>query len=566
MNNIYKCQIGKKLILEKDNTTIINPKLQAILFNHQANIDLNDMSEAMFRKKYNTSKHRFKYDKDIEYKNQVDSDAKLSREENGSIDYPSTDVRSKTFGGVPNMFFVTPNQQGTPLAKNLQEQTGEIVLAALPVHTIKIPKINLLKNLKFKPNPEMGYRALGTEGFDDLVKSGVVRAKQPPPNLSGNKINLSRGTNRNPNTGKLQGSLDRPYFADGFIDTRYGDEYIVEANKKLNNLAPIDTHLGISIPNPGTIPLENVNVYKKDWLRGYKKINIPTQSTEKINPISNNLLDQSKTISMFKFMDRSSLDKAGIPQTISEDKMLSKMKDIIETSESNAINYTNNPEYIKRFSKVSLRSGLNSYEKNPYQETSTPVFIFDNFKNLKSVSKYNIPDKKLYIDDLEEAYKKGAGGFANPSGIYIKAPSKSEVGLEKFALTMDHEMHHLDNYFYTPNENSMPLGESLKVLDKNPNYNTMVPEYHSYNTLFKDVIKNDKSWEASPVEIFADIYAIKQKYGIGSNGRDITDLEALKIYNKIPNLFREGASKENIIKFIKLAPSVVGGMYLYDKK
>ena len=26
-------------------------------------------------------------------------------------------------------------------------------------------------------------------------------------------------------------------------------------------------------------------------------------------------------------------------------------------------------------------------------------------------------------------------------------------------------MHHIDNYFYTPNENSMPLGESLKVLD-----------------------------------------------------------------------------------------------------
>ena len=350
MNNIYKCQIGKKLILEKDNTTIINPKLQAILFNHQANIDLNDMSEAMFRKKYNTSKHRFKYDKDIEYKNQVDADAKLSRERNGSIDYIDTDVRSKNFGGYNNMFFLTPNQQGTPLAKDLQEQTGEIILSTLPIE--RVPA---------------------------LVKS---------------ELNLLK--------------------------------------------------------------------------------------TKKVSPV-------------FKFMDRSSLNKAGIPQTISEDKMLSKMKDIIETSESNAINYTNNPEYIKRFSKTSLRSGLNSYEKNPYQETSTPVFIFDDFKNLKSVSKYNIPDKNLYMDGLEEAYKKGAGGFANPSGIYIKAPSKSEVGLEKFALTMDHEMHHLDNYFYTPNENSMPLGESLKVLDKNPNYNTMVPEYHSYNTLFKDVIKNDKS-------------------------------------------------------------------------
>lgn len=423
MNRVYKYQLGKKITLESDNTKIVNPNIQAILFDHQANLDLNDMSEADFGKKYNTSKHRFKYDKDVKYKNQVDADAKLSRERNGSIDYPSTDVRSKTFGGVPNMFFVTPNQQGTPLAKNLQEQTGEIVLSAFPIEKI--------------------------------------------PSLIKNELSL---------------------------------------------------------------------------------------------------LKTKKTPAIFRFMDRSSLNEAGIPQTISEDKMLSKMKDIIETSESNAINYTNNPEYKNRFAKNSIRDGLNTFEQNPYQKSSTPVFVFDKNKNLQSISKYSLPNKKSYVSDLQKALDKNAGGFANESGIYIRTPSKTEVGLEKFALTMDHEMHHLDNYFFTPNKNSMPLGEAWKVSENNINYNDMIPDYHSYSSLFKDVIKNNKSWEASPAEVSAEIYSIKQKYGIGSNGKDLNDLEALKIYEKIPDMFRKEANKENIIKFIKLVPSIAGSMYLYERK
>lgn len=260
---ISRKQQGGKLVLPND-ATRVNTQIEEIKYTKDIRQDLSDLSEQEFQQKYgtnksSTSKHKYKQDNFPEYAAYSKKVGKENAAINGSIDYVDSDVRSKNFGGHSNMFFLTPNQQGTPLAKELQEQTGDIISSVLP-----LPSLKLLKNLKFKVNPEMGYRALGEEGFEDILQSGVIRAKQAPPNLTKGKINLSRGTNRNPNTGKLQGSLDRPYFADGFVDTRYGDKYIVEANKELNNLTPIDTHLGISIPNPGSIPLENVNVYKKD--------------------------------------------------------------------------------------------------------------------------------------------------------------------------------------------------------------------------------------------------------------------------------------------------------------
>lgn len=127
----------------------------------------------------------------------------------------------------------------------------------------------------FKPSPEMGYRMLGKEGFEDALETGVLRAKPAPNQPPSGGISLARNTNRNPNTGKMQGALDRPYFADGFIDERYAADYMAAVNKAENNLVPIPTHKGIAPPQAGSIPLENATIYQKDWLQGYKPIEVP---------------------------------------------------------------------------------------------------------------------------------------------------------------------------------------------------------------------------------------------------------------------------------------------------
>lgn len=124
----------------------------------------------------------------------------------------------------------------------------------------------------FKANPEMGYRMLGREGFQDAVETGVLRAKPIPNQAPSGGISLTRNTNRNPNTGKMQGALDRPYFADGVIDERYAADYMAAVNKAENNLVRIATHRGIAPSQAGSIPLENATLYKKNWLQGYKQI------------------------------------------------------------------------------------------------------------------------------------------------------------------------------------------------------------------------------------------------------------------------------------------------------
>ena len=153
-----------------------------------------------------------------------------------------------------------------PLQKGLQ-QTGEYLTTKTPLkNTYKI------NPWAFKPSSEMGYRMLGKEGFEDALESGVLRAKPAPNQPTNGGISLARNTNRNPNTGKMQGALDRPYFADGFIDERYASDYMAAVNKVENNLVPIPTHKGIAPSTPTNIPIENAQFYKKDWLQGYKQI------------------------------------------------------------------------------------------------------------------------------------------------------------------------------------------------------------------------------------------------------------------------------------------------------
>lgn len=144
-----------------------------------------------------------------------------------------------------------------------------------------LPNAYKLNPWAFKPDSEMGYRMLGQEGFEDALQTGMLRAKPIPNQPTSGGISLSRNTNRNPNTGKMQPALDRPYFADGFIDERYADNYMAAVNKAENNLVPIPTHKGIAPPQAGSIPLEKATMYQKDWLKGYKQIDVPKPSLSK---------------------------------------------------------------------------------------------------------------------------------------------------------------------------------------------------------------------------------------------------------------------------------------------
>lgn len=172
----------------------------------------------------------------------------------------------------------------------------------------------------FKPNSEMGYRMLGQEGFEDALQTGMLRAKPIPNQPTSGGISLSRNTNRNPNTGKMQPALDRPYFADGIVDERYAADYMAAVNKVENNLIPIPTHKGIAPAQAGSIPLENATLYKKDWLQGYKEIDM-SKNLKKYSDGGGLNVDFSKTLDFqdtSKMSSNKKFDLNGILGSINE--------------------------------------------------------------------------------------------------------------------------------------------------------------------------------------------------------------------------------------------------------
>lgn len=126
---------------------------------------------------------------------------------------------------------------------------------------------NAIKNIykinpwAFKPNPEASYRMLGTEGYADALKSGVIRSKP-------------------------SGFYDQPYFSKGEILDTYGGPYMAEIQGHpmvKNNMAFYSPHSDVVIPRR-QITIENpgLKFYKQDWLRGYKEV--PKPITETLPP------------------------------------------------------------------------------------------------------------------------------------------------------------------------------------------------------------------------------------------------------------------------------------------
>jgi hypothetical protein len=109
-----------------------------------------------------------------------------------------------------------------------------------------------LNPFAFKPNPEAYYRGIGKEGMDDILNSGIIRSKK-------------------------QNAYPEPYFSKGKIGDAYAKGYFAELNNepmkgvgsfKTGDLiqTPVST---VSINNP------NLKLYQKDWLQGYKQLDVP---------------------------------------------------------------------------------------------------------------------------------------------------------------------------------------------------------------------------------------------------------------------------------------------------
>ena len=125
----------------------------------------------------------------------------------------------------------------------------------------------------FKANPEAAYRMLGNkEGYLDAVESGVLRPNQKTGRYDATFYNTGKPLDR------YKAGVDKQYMAEVPLSNEKiyprfseGDDYRISEElgaEAFENRIP-KGHVGINEPG--------VNLYKEDWLQGYKKVKTPKE-------------------------------------------------------------------------------------------------------------------------------------------------------------------------------------------------------------------------------------------------------------------------------------------------
>ena len=167
-----------------------------------------------------------------------------------------------------------------------------------------LPNAHKLNPFAFKPNPEAFYRQVGKSAYDDAITKGKVFSNgqedmlERVPGLNyldeynksialdkTGKFNLTKPSEAPfVQKGELFFPITRKPTGKGYKGTKYSDaEYLLEG--KLPNEAVLPRYQQKYFPtlkessNVGVIrpefnELNNFNVYKRDWLKGYKPIEI----------------------------------------------------------------------------------------------------------------------------------------------------------------------------------------------------------------------------------------------------------------------------------------------------
>ena len=257
----------------------------------------------------------------------------------------------------------------------------------------------------FKASEDMGYRMLGKEGFEDAIETGVLRAKPIPGGSLTEGISLARNTNRNPNTGKMQPFLDRPYFADGIVDERYAGDYMAAVNKAENNLVQIPTHKGIATPEAGSIPIENATFYKKDWLKGYKQIDVP----KPLNTSNSVLSDFKKSFDNLN------------PLNLKSKPALNWMEQ-----------WYSHPDFLRRHDITGR-----------YTPTSVQENILKNLKKYESKNYIDLLKDKGFKTYAQKSISTGGVSWGVPDGIYVNRTMYAPFNKKGLESVRAHELTHL---------------------------------------------------------------------------------------------------------------------------
>jgi hypothetical protein len=300
----------------------------------------------------------------------------------------------------------------------------------------------------FKPNEVNWYRQVGQSAIDDALDTRLIReaGEEVSPRmweefqgqlkrLQGDDAALDYSeryrqqmlASRRPNSpffakGKLFYPMDRkPTItktgklsknpagkgnADYLIETSLSNESFQPAYVKGMSLG-IPTEIGetaILKPNPNLRTLDNFNLYKRDWLRGYKPIEVP-----KSNKKYGSWLDE--------YQGGGETSTEQNPDRIQEVKVaatspgiksfVNKVFDIGTNIGKNFIKY--HPGL--RFTTKVLGTGLNYFKDEVFDKYRPIEYpdVLDAIIKLNNPSVEPLKDKKGNLSPSEEAWRKGLG-------------------------------------------------------------------------------------------------------------------------------------------------------------
>lgn len=560
-------QLGIRQVMQPSTTSVapIAPKLQASQYYAQAQNDVNNvkLTDDDFREKYGTNKHTWQMKTNPQYKAQVEAEAIELAKRNGTIDLPSSNMFSKSYTGNPNLNYMVPNGLTGDARRSYEESQMNMVGTVLPIPGLqqvgKIPSVfgavgktldkfgNIittqtpLRNAyklnpwsfqntvnEMKPSSEFAYRTLGRqEGFENTLNSGLITPKP------GGAYDTQHGAAfYNAGYPLLRYSDDLTYVNGKFI-VKDGPKYIAEvplsnskvvtryADKPDKYRITKGTNEGglghVGINEPG------VTIYKEDWLRGYKPVEVPKSTSSFKSEINWNKWN---------------------PEITSNQTLLNEYNTIEETSKANG-SWMKNPD-------GSLFQG--TPEQFVQQQSQ-------NFKNAFGNSKLINPDGSPTIqyhgsakkfDTFDESkFQLGDSGYSG-KGIYT-SPSKTTADSYTLSSAKFHKgdieptIYELYGQANNPISSSQLINENkgrdLFNFHRDRNWKGELSPYESlreYDAAISDQltgVQNIRPWYDAREVVFPTNKQIKS--AIGNNG--MFDMTNPNIYKSILSAIGTGA-------------------------
>lgn len=159
------------------------------------------------------------------------------------------------------------NNLANPLAG-----TGELVNS---LGNKYLPNAYKLNPNAFKPNSNNFYRQVDNMTYNEGLESGLIRGKQDigHSGVEGINLNKSFGDDAYYNKGNLYytNNKDLPYLFEANLPE---DKFLPKVNGRTRKYTTENTSVRVS-KEPLPINDPNIKTYKKDWLQGYKQVEVP---------------------------------------------------------------------------------------------------------------------------------------------------------------------------------------------------------------------------------------------------------------------------------------------------